>query len=116
HRRRRLGAAMLAASWGIRAAWLLALVELLVVAALGQERFASVWELQFGTLWLAPVVLASAGLAGVVGAGVAALLRAETASARWAVSVLFGLAAALTGWGVGGGRLLASLGRRGGFA
>jgi len=33
-----------------------------------------------------------------------------------ALSPLLGLGAAFTGWGVGGGRLLASLGRRGGFA
>ncbi len=111
-----LPAGILAGSRGIRAAWLLISLELLVVAAVGQQRFASVWELQFGALWLGPVALALAGLAGLVGSGVRGLLSRGTPTARWAASALFGVGAALTGWGVGGGRLLAGPGRRAGFA
>ncbi|HLV64804.1 MAG TPA: sulfatase-like hydrolase/transferase [Polyangiaceae bacterium] len=92
-------------------------IELVVVAIAARRELASIWELQFGTLWLLPNALGLAGLSGAVGAGVFHLVeRAEARGARLALSGLAGGFAGLVGYGVGGGRHLASLPVRLGFA
>ncbi len=104
------------AASGIAAAWLALAAELFVVALLGQQRFASIWEVQFGSLWLAPTALGLAGACGLVGAGARALLRRDTSAARRVLAVFIGLAGGLSAWSVGGGRHLADPPRRVGFA
>jgi arylsulfatase A-like enzyme len=102
---------------GVFAAWLLLAAELVVFAVVSRGELASIWELEFGALWLAPTALAAGGVIGIWGGVLAALL--EHAERRWARILgacgvlLFGSAVA---WGVGGGRHLATLSTRGGFA
>ncbi|HEY6557522.1 MAG TPA: sulfatase-like hydrolase/transferase [Polyangiaceae bacterium] len=100
-----------AATWGFLA------VELAVVLLLNSRQVTSVWEVQYGTLWLTPVLLvASATLATVAGF---AWALAQHAQVRWirvfmaisAAGIAFGV-----GWGVGGGRHLSEPLVRAGFA
>lgn len=90
--------------------------ELCVVTGLGQRRFASVWEIQFGTLWLAPTALGLAGLCGAIGAGLGALLRHATPRAHRLLAALVAASGSVAAWSVGGGRHLAEPLRRIGFA
>ncbi len=101
----------------VLAAWLVIAVELIVVATISHARIASVWELQFATLWLAPVAL----LAGAVLGGAGGVLfwlagKAEQLGSRRLLAALVALGSAAGAWGVGGGRHLATLATRGGFA
>ncbi|MEZ4233716.1 MAG: sulfatase-like hydrolase/transferase [Polyangiaceae bacterium] len=107
-------AAIQVASAGIAAAWLVLAIELCVVAL--QQRFASVWEIQFGSLWLAPTALALAGGCGLLGASLGALLRRGTRSAHGVLALVVGIGAGVAGWSVGGGRHLAEPVRRLGFS
>lgn len=87
---------------GVLGAWLALGVEWLLVQSLCARTFAGLWEVQYGTAWLAPTALAASALVGVaVGAGMACLER-ETST--WALSVCATLGGALLGWGVSGGR------------
>ncbi|MCB9586781.1 MAG: sulfatase-like hydrolase/transferase [Polyangiaceae bacterium] len=101
---------------GIGAAWLVLALELCAVTLLGQRRFASVWEIQFGSLWLAPTALGLAGACGVAGAGLGSLLRRDSLAARRLFASLIGLGATAAAWSVGGGRHLAEPVKRFGFA
>ncbi len=101
----------------VLAAWAVIALELVTVAAISHARIASVWELQFATLWLAPVALLCGALLGGAG-GVLLLLctRGQQPGVRRLLALLAGLGGALVAWGVGGGRHLATLSARGGFA
>lgn len=98
------------AAWG--GALGLLTLELIAVLLLGRAQLASVWELQFGLGYLAPALLACAAVAGLLGL---ATLRALDAP-RAVLPACIGLAASAVAWGVGGGRHLATLPARGGFA
>ena len=106
---RRLGLAALAAQ-------LFALGEAVVVLALESRRVASIWEAERGLLWLAPTLFTLATVVGLLGALFDLALEPKGPLARGALAATVGLAAAALGWGVGGGRHLASIGARGGFA
>lgn len=98
-------------------AWLLVVVELALVLLSHREQLASVWELQFGIVGLLPSVLVASASLGA--AGGAAWLLARQGEEKVPRLVLAGLSLAFgaaTGWGVGGGRHLAELQPRLGFA
>ncbi|MGE3675043.1 MAG: sulfatase-like hydrolase/transferase, partial [Polyangiaceae bacterium] len=101
---------------GIAASWLVLALELFAVSFLGERRFASVWEIQFGTLWLAPTALGLAGICGLTGAALGRLLRRGTARSRQLLACLVGAGSGVAAWSVGGGRHLADPLRRLGFA
>ncbi|MBX3181513.1 MAG: sulfatase-like hydrolase/transferase [Polyangiaceae bacterium] len=101
---------------GIVAAWLVLAVELAVVVLFGQRWFASIWEIQHGTLSLMPVALAVAAGCGALGASLRALVVRPERRPRVALALGLALSAGAVGWALGGGRLLASALRRGGFA
>jgi HEAT repeat protein len=84
-----------------------------VVSWVCRREIASIWELQWGVVWLAPTAIALGSLAGLLGVGLRGLL--DRKHHRWLALVIF-LFGALLGWGMGGGRQLASWGARGGFA
>jgi Sulfatase/HEAT repeats len=99
------------------AAWLVLAAELAVVALFNHGALTGVWELQYGTLWLAPVAMSLGGLVAVAGGLlVLAARRGDRTGWRRALAALVGLFALGVGWGVGGGRHLATLRTRGGFA
>ncbi|MCA9598492.1 MAG: sulfatase-like hydrolase/transferase [Myxococcales bacterium] len=99
------------------AAFLALMVELLVVGVLHRSEVASVWELQFGLLWLLPLMLLGAVFAGALGALLSSALRQSAdVRVRAVLAVAAALAAGAAAWGVGGGRHLATLSTRGGFA
>ncbi len=104
-------------TFSIAAGWLVVAVELLVVGVLSRERIASVWEVQFASFWLSPVALAAAA---AISCGAALVWwtaeRARQAWARRSLMLVVGVGAACAAWGVGGGRHLADLGPRLGFA
>ncbi len=66
---------------GLAAAWALPVLELLVVLTIHGARISGVWELQFGVLWLLPILLAVGTALGLVGTGCIAVLM--HGSARW---------------------------------
>jgi arylsulfatase A-like enzyme len=97
--------------------WGLLAVELLGLATIEHRQVASVWELRWGVGGLGPAALALASVFGASGACLGQLLARGRRT--WARATLVALAAvfgAFVGWGVGGGRHLASVGARGGFA
>jgi len=101
----------------VLAAWAVIALELVVVAAFSHARIASVWELQFASLWLAPVaLLAGTALGGAGGLALWLAARADEPWARRLLAALPALGAAAVAWGVGGGRYLATAVTRGGFA
>lgn len=91
-------------------------LEMLVVLTLQRNAVASVWELQFGVLWLSPALVLLAAGSGI-GAGVLATLAraASRRGPRLALSLALAAGAGATAWGVGGGRHLATWTARGGF-
>jgi arylsulfatase A-like enzyme len=97
--------------------WVVLAAEL-SLALLGAAReIASIWELQFGLLWLAPTVLAGSASVAVLGAFLAWLLeQSEQRAVRALLAALGAGAGVALGFGVGGGRHLATLATRGGFA
>jgi len=111
--RRRAAGEVLA--WGILLALAAILLELLLVLVLNQRRLTSIWEVQHGVLGL----LSNWTLLAVPGGLLAGGLRLATISGgaprRWVALSVLALAGA-TGWGVGGGRHLAALEVRLGFA
>lgn len=87
-----------------------------MVAWTERARITSIWELQHGALGLTPAWL----LVGAAGALLGWLLLELVAAPTWRGRALFALGWGLWGggvaWGVGGGRHLAELGPRVGFA
>ena len=102
------------ACWSV---WAVIAAEL-TVALLGAAReLSGVWEVQYGLLWLAPTALSAGAAGALVGAFVAWLVQHSEARPVRGLLAAFGVAAgAVLGFGVGGGRHLATLGQRGGFA
>ena len=49
------------------AAWAVLALELGIALAIAGRELASVWEVQYGLLWLAPTALVLAGLAALLG-------------------------------------------------
>ena len=102
------------ACWSV---WAVVAAELAVALLSAARELSSVWEVQYGLLWLAPTALAVSASGALLGAFVAWLVEQSEARAVRALLGAFGVAAgAVLGFGVGGGRHLATLGQRGGFA
>ena len=106
---RRLGIAVLAAL-------ALAVLELVVVLAVHAGRLASIVEAESGSLWLAPTLLSSAALFGLLGALLGVLLERGTKFDRALLTASVAAAGLSVGFLVGGGRHLATPLARGGFA
>ena len=84
---------------------------------LAQQQLASVWELQWGSLWLTPTVAVLGAALGLLGGGGLALAeRAENQVFRGALASATSAFGGVVAWGVGGGRHLATWSTRGGFA
>ncbi len=113
--------AVQAAVLGIGGAWCGVLVQLLFGLWVGRHQLASLWEIQTGAAGLAPIWLLLALAPGALGA-LGARLVAEPSSGlilyrrRLFLSLAGAFFGGFVGWGVGGGRHLASWGARGGFA
>ena len=89
------------ACWAV---WAVVAVELLVALSLAARELTSIWEVQFGLLWLAPTALTVSAAAAVLGAFVAWLLEQSETRAVRALLGAFGVAAgAVLGFGVGEG-------------
>src|SRR6188768_3712720 len=102
------------ACWAV---WALVAVELTVALICSARELSSVWELQYGLLWLLPTALVAAAAVGLLGAWLAWLLQqSETRAVRALLAACAVAAGAVLAFGVGGGRHLATLGQRGGFA
>ena len=106
---RRLGISVVAAA-------ALVFGEVVAVLALSHRQVASIWEADMGLALLAPTLLALALVLGLAGAGLDALFRDESTSGRGVFTAVAAGAGGAVAWGVGGGRHLAALGTRGGFA
>ncbi len=92
-------------------------LELALTLAFARRELAGAWELQYGLTWLAPTLLGVSGLVATLGAVFTWLVeRSEQRSARALLAGLGGMAGVLVGFGVGGGRHLATLGVRASFA
>ena len=99
------------------AGWVLLAIELCIALGLAAREVASVWEVQFGLVWLAPTAMAAAGAVTLVGAGLAWLVEhAEAPPVRAVLAGAAGVSGLVVGFGVGGGRHLASVSHRAGFA
>src|SRR3954465_5078787 len=98
---------------GLLGALGLVCLELFLVALWKRREFASVWEVELGSVWLLPSALVLALVASGVGVLLYALLeRSPRAAERVALALLVGLAGTGVGYGVGGGRHLAEAGIR----
>jgi arylsulfatase A-like enzyme len=98
------------------AAWLLIALELGVALLSAGRELSSTWEVEFGSLWLAPTALAASAALALVGALVAWLVEQSEQSRVRGLLAAFGTGAgALLGYGVGGGRHLSTVGERGSF-
>jgi arylsulfatase A-like enzyme/HEAT repeat protein len=104
------------AARGSVAAWMVILLEAVVVLCLERRAITSVWEIQWGLLALLPVILPVAGLCGALGGVLLWLAAGELRIHRFGMAALTGLLVAAAAWGVGGGRHLATIGSRGAFA
>jgi hypothetical protein len=99
------------------AGWVVVALELAIALGAARRELASSWELQFGLLWLAPTALAASGLVTFAGAFLAWLVEeSEQRAVRALLAALGAGAGLIVGFGVGGGRHLATLATRGGFA
>ena len=97
--------------------WAVVGLELAVALTFARRELASIWEVQFGVLWLLPTLLTVSALVAALGALLAWFIEQSEIRAVRALLGAFGFAAgAVLGFGVGGGRHLATLGQRGGFA
>jgi len=111
------GRALPRLSRALYAGWLALGLELCVALVSAARDIASIWEVQFGLLWLAPTALVATGVIALGGAGLAWLIEhAEARPVRGLLTFAVGLFGLVVGFGVGGGRHLATLQTRGGFA
>jgi arylsulfatase A-like enzyme len=104
------------AARGAVAAWILLLLEALVVLCLERRVLTSVWEVQWGLLGLLPVVFPIAGACGALGGLGLWLAREVQLNRRLWLGAVVGVLVSVAGWGVGGGRHLATVWSRGSFA
>jgi arylsulfatase A-like enzyme len=104
------------AARGTIAAFGLLLLEATVVLGLERRSITSVWEVEWGLLGLLPVILPLAGICGAVGGLLVWLVREEPKGHRLWLSLVAGALMGTMGWGVGGGRHLATVASRGAFA
>ncbi len=103
---------------GVLGAWILLAAEFFLLLLVESERLSGVWEVQSGAIGLLPSWLLLASFPGALG-GYCYLLVTQSAkrgSARLALAIVFFVLAFLLGWGVGGGRHLATASARSGFA
>ena len=111
------GSALPRVARALWAGWILLAVELSIALLGAVHELAGAWEVQYGLIWLAPTAMAATSAFTLLGAGLGWLVEhAEARPVRGllaGVASLFGL---VVGFGVGGGRHLASLASRGGFA
>ncbi|HTQ03518.1 MAG TPA: sulfatase-like hydrolase/transferase [Polyangiaceae bacterium] len=106
---RRLGLSVLAAQ-------AFAAAEVVLVLVLEHRRVASIWEGDVGLSLLVPMLLAGGLVLGAAGAALDALFADARRPARSLLAALAGVAGFGAGFGVGGGRHLATAATRGGFA
>ncbi|HEY3664725.1 MAG TPA: sulfatase-like hydrolase/transferase, partial [Polyangiaceae bacterium] len=101
----------------ILAGWAILAIELAVALTSARREITSVWELEYGLLWLAPSALVASAAVTAVGAFLTWLLtQSEQRRVRGLVAAVGALSGAVVGFGVGGGRHLATPAARGGFA
>lgn len=92
-------------------------VEFALISLIHRAQYASVWEFQFGLAGVLPTVLVCAFVVGPIGALIWWLFEKSSAPpARVCLSLLVFAFGAFVGYGVGGGRHLASPAARLGFA
>jgi arylsulfatase A-like enzyme/HEAT repeat protein len=92
-------------------------LELAIVFVVHRSRLTGVWELQNALVLLLPALALTAIVAGLAGAGLSALaLRGHSRAARTGLALSAAVFGGAVGWGVGGGRHLAALPARAGFA
>jgi hypothetical protein len=92
-------------------------LELSIALLASIHELAGAWEVQYGLIWLAPTAMAAASALTLLGAGLAWLVEhAEARPVRGLLAAVAGLFGLVVGFGVGGGRHLATLASRGGFA
>jgi hypothetical protein len=99
----------------VHATWIVAGIEWAVACALGARRISGVWELQFGTLWLAPFVLLLGGVVGISGAFFWRAVMSSSSPSRVAVVGVTALCVAALAFGVSGGRHFEAISARLGF-
>lgn len=90
-------------------------VEWLLVVLIRYAHFANLWEVQMGTLWLAPTVILGAIVVGMVGATIVRLGASRSSVARLVSAVLAMLLAAWLGIELTHGRHFELWWRRAGF-
>jgi hypothetical protein len=100
---------------GLPCAWLVVLAELAVVALARRDQLASVWELQFGSLWLMPTAFALAVPPALVGGLLLASLERPTQSWRRAWIGVATAGAVMVALGVSTGRHFEAWPARAGF-
>ena len=111
------GPALARAARACWAAWAVLAIELGLTLSLAGRELASIWEVQFGLLWLAPTALAVSAAVALVGALVSWLVEhSEIRAVRGLLGAFAACAGLALGFGVGGGRHLSTLATRGGFA
>lgn len=85
-------------------AWLLLVVELGLFTILHRAGLASIWELQFGTAWLAPTAFAMALAPAAIGGTLLWSIEHGGWSARVMLALALGGWAGIVAWGVSTGR------------
>jgi hypothetical protein len=92
-------------------------LELSIALICSAHELAGAWEVQYGLIWLAPTAMAAASALTLIGAGLAWLVEhAEARPVRGLLAAVAGLFGLVVGFGVGGGRHLATVASRAGFA
>jgi arylsulfatase A-like enzyme len=96
---------------------LIIIAELTLVFVLRRSQLTAVWEVQFGTLWLLPLIVLTVAVGAAVGlVGVELARGSERRGLRVLLCLILAGFGAAVAWGVGGGRHLSSPLARGGFA
>jgi arylsulfatase A-like enzyme/HEAT repeat protein len=90
-------------------------VEWLLLVLLRYSHFANLWEIQWGTLWLAPTVILGASVAGLAGAALVTLGTARSAQLRLVAQLVVALLAGWLGFELTQGRHFEVWWRRTGF-
>ena len=89
----------------VEAVGVLLLAEFLVVVLVTYDQFASIWEVQYGTLWVLPAVCLAAVPLAVTGALLSSSLdRADRRAHRMALGLLSAGFLGTVAWGVSTGR------------